>query len=154
MRGYEIEMSEEWSFEHTVECDVSREFAWRFWTNVDNWKLDSDVVSVELDGPFAVGAKGATQTKSSGRLEWRIAQLEPGRRAVLEFPAPGAVARFAYTFADVKERRTRMTQRVSLSGGKAAMYIDTVGRALEVGIPEGMLKLCEAMEVAERMSEK
>ena len=140
------DMSNAWAFEHTVECSVSREFAWKFWTNVDNWKLDSDVVSVELHGPFAAGAVGATQTKSSGRLEWRIAELEPGRRAVLEFSAPGAVARFAYAFEDMEGRRTRITQRVSLSGERASMYVDTVGQALEVGIPEGMRKLCQAME--------
>ncbi|HKV49369.1 MAG TPA: SRPBCC family protein [Candidatus Acidoferrales bacterium] len=140
-------MDDVWAFGHTVECDVSAEFAWKFWTNVENWKLDSDVVSVELQGPFAIGARGATQTKSSGRLEWRVADLGPGR-AVLEFPAPGAVARFAYTFEDAAGGRTRITQRVSLSGEKASMYVDTIAHALEAGIPEGMRKLCEAMEAA------
>jgi len=27
-------MDEAWVFEHTVECSVSMEFAWDFWTNV------------------------------------------------------------------------------------------------------------------------
>lgn len=142
-------MDDVWAFEHIIECGVSAEFAWEFWTNVENWELDSDVVSVELEGPFAMGAKGTTETKSSGRLEWRVAELRPGR-ALLEFPAPGVLARFAYTFEDVGRRRTRITQRVSLSGEKASMYVDTVGRALEAGIPEGMRKLCEAMEAARK----
>jgi hypothetical protein len=24
-------------FEHTIECQVGRDFAWKFWTNLDNW---------------------------------------------------------------------------------------------------------------------
>jgi len=152
-RGDQIPISEKWAFEHTVQCGVSAEFAWKFWTDVENWKLDSDVVSVELEGPFVGGARGATLTKSSGRLEWHVAELGP-RRAVLEFPAPGAVARFVYSFEDVDDgRRTRITQRVSLSGEKASMYVDTIGRALEMGIPEGMRKLCGAMEAAARTIE-
>ncbi|MGH9574670.1 MAG: hypothetical protein ACRD40_14215 [Candidatus Acidiferrales bacterium] len=147
-------MDDVWVFEHTIECGVSAEFAWGFWTNVENWKLDSDVVSVEIQGPFATGARGATQTKSFGRLDWHVAELGL-RRAVLEFPAQGALARFSYSFQDVDDgRRTRITQRVSLSGEKATAFIDTIGRALEMGIPEGMRKFCGAMEAAARATEK
>jgi hypothetical protein len=142
-------MGEEWTFEHTVECSVSKEFAWNFWTNVSNWTLDADIISVQLEGPFAVGVTGVTQTKSSGRIEWRVAELQPGR-AVLEFPAPGAVARFVFTFEDV-EGRTRIRQQVGLAGEEASAYVETVGRALQTGIPAGMRKLCKAMEAAARM---
>ena len=142
-------MGEEWTFEHTVECSVSKEFAWNFWTNVSNWTLDADIISVQLAGPFAVAVTGVTQTKSSGRIEWRVAELQPGR-AVLEFPAPGAVARFVFTFEDV-EGRTRIRQQVELAGEEASAYVATVGRALQTGIPAGMRKLCKAMEAAARM---
>ena len=39
----------------TVDCEVTVEFAWDFWTNVKNWILDPDVEAVEIDGPFAPG---------------------------------------------------------------------------------------------------
>ena len=35
-------MDEAWAFEHSVECPVTTEFAWRFWTDVNNWRLDTD----------------------------------------------------------------------------------------------------------------
>ena len=57
-----------WSFEHSLECRVSVESAWRFWTDVRNWALDADVASVEIDGPFAAGALGVTMSKSAGRI--------------------------------------------------------------------------------------
>ena len=143
-------MEEEWTFEHTIECSVSSEFAWDFWTNVSNWALDADLDSVEIQGPFVAGAQGVTQSKSSGRIEWRVAELQPGR-AVLEFPAPGAVARFIWTFEDA-EGKARITQRVSLAGEGVSAYVDTICRGLQAGIPGGMRKLCKAMEAAARTS--
>jgi len=64
-------MDEMWAFSHSVKCPVTREFAWRFWTNVSNWRLDADVEAVELNGPFAAGSQGVTLMRSSGRIEWR-----------------------------------------------------------------------------------
>lgn len=140
-----------WVFEHAIESGVSVQFAWNFWTNVRNWLLDADVVSIEIDGEFAAGTNGVTHSKSSGKINWRIIEVVEPRKAVLEIPAPGAVARFVWTFEDV-EGRTRITQQVSLSGEQAAMYADTVGRGLQAGIPSGMLRLCEAMQAAARTS--
>jgi hypothetical protein len=65
----------------------------------------------------------------------------------MEFPAPRAVAKFIWTFEDV-HGRARITQRASLTGEQASKYVDNVGRALQAGIPAGMRKLCEAMEIA------
>src|SRR5690348_9716243 len=97
-----------WTFEHSADCAVSVEFAWQFWTNVQNWTLDSDVESVELSGPFAEGTSGATISRSSGLIEWRIAEIGDGR-AVIEFPLAGAVGRCVWTFEDLAGH-TRMTQ--------------------------------------------
>jgi hypothetical protein len=135
-----------WTFEHSVECRVPLDFAWRYWTNVENWKLDADVVSVEIDGAFAAGARGMTVSKSSGPIEWRIAEAIPGR-AVIEFPLPGALGRFVWAFADLGGL-TRITQHCSLEGEQADGFAKAVGPSLEAGIPAGMLKLCETMEHA------
>ncbi len=58
-----------WKFEYSVECEAPRDFAWRFWTHVDNWKLDSDVDSVQLDGPFAAGSRGATKVRNGDSVD-------------------------------------------------------------------------------------
>ena len=133
-----------WTFEHSVDCAVTPDFAWNFWTNVSNWSLDADVDSIEIDGPFAAGARGFTNSKSSGRVDWRIAEVESGR-AVIEFPLPGAVGRFVWTFEDMGGR-TKITQRCTLDGEQADSYAKAVAPSLETGIPAGMRKLCETME--------
>jgi uncharacterized membrane protein len=135
-----------WSFEHSVECDAPAEFAWAYWTDVPNWRLDADVESVEIDGPFAAGARGRTRSKSSGVVEWRIVEAEP-RRAVIEAQLPGAALQFCWRFDDVAGR-TRMTQCCLLQGEQAGTFAEAAEAALKPGIPAGMRKLAESIERA------
>jgi hypothetical protein len=135
-----------WTFEHSVVCHAPVEFAWSFWTNVNNWVLDADVAGVELDGPFAPGTKGVTLSKSSGRIDWRIVDVQPGR-AILEFPAPGALATFVWTFEPVGAH-ARITQRASLTGEQAPSLVRSFAPSLEAGMPIGMQKMCDAIEAA------
>ena len=109
-----------WTFEFSVDCAVPAEFAWQFWTDVKNWASDSDVESIEIDGPFAQGARGVTNSKTAGRIEWRIAEVQPGR-AVIEFPLAGALGRFVWTFERGPEA-TRITQHCTLHGEQADAY--------------------------------
>jgi hypothetical protein len=138
-----------WTFEYSVDCGVAPEFAWNFWTNVQNWVLDADVESIEIDGPFCAGARGVTNSKSSGRVEWRIVEVQTGK-AVIEFPLAGAVGRFVWTFHNLGAS-TRITQFCTLDGAQADTYAKAFGPGLEAGIPAGMRKLCETMENMARM---
>ena len=139
-------MAEPWSFEHSVECPVPVSFAWQFWTTVDNWRLDADVESVELQGPFAAGSLGATVSQRSGRVEWRIAAVE-GTSAVIEFPAGTAVGRCQWSFTDLGGR-TRIRQRMSVAGEGAESLGAQIGPMFEANIPAGMRKLCESIAAA------
>jgi hypothetical protein len=140
-----------WTYEHSVDCEVPVQFAWDFWTNVKNWVLDADVESVVIDGPFAEGARGLTNSRSSGPIEWRLVEVRVGR-AVIEFPLPGAVGQCVWTFADAA-RCTRITQRWTLRGEQADTYSKAIAAGLEAGIPAGMKKLCNAMEKVARVDE-
>ena len=83
--------------------------------------------SIEIEGPFALGTRGVTNSKSSGRIEWRIAEVLPGR-AVIEFPLAGAVGRFVWTYESIGDR-TRITQRCTLEGVQAETYANLVAPA-------------------------
>lgn len=138
-----------WRFEFSIDCAVTRDFAWSFWTDVRNWAMDADVESVTLNGPFLAGAAGHTISRSSGPIEWRIAEVQPLFRAVLEFPAQGAMGTFIWTFQD-SPTGTTISQEASLSGPEAHRYSESFGPVLEQGIPAGMQKLREAMVQAAR----
>jgi hypothetical protein len=137
-----------WTFEHTVECPVDKKIAWQFWTNVDNWAVvDPAVEAVTLHGAFAAGTTGTTKPRDMESVNWLLAEVQAGERAVIEIVAPGVSARFHMTFADTESGGTRITQRVSIERERADEYT-AFGEELEMGIPHGMQRLAEAIEQA------
>jgi hypothetical protein len=136
-----------WTFEHSVECNVDRDFAWQFWTNVSNWPLvDSSVESATLDGPFQSGAQGSTKPRGGEAVQWQLEDVHAGRSAVVVIHLSDAVLRFAWRFEDRGVRSVRMTQRVSIESQQAEQYISTAASELEKGMPAGMKRLADAME--------
>jgi polyketide cyclase/dehydrase/lipid transport protein len=136
-----------WTFEHSVECNVDRDFAWQFWTNVSNWPLvDSSVESATLDGPFQSGAQGTTKPRGGEAVHWQLEHVHAGRSAVVVIHLSGAALRFAWRFEDRGVRSVRMTQRVNIEGERAQDYISTAAPELERGMPAGMRRLADAME--------
>ena len=132
-------------FEHSIECQIGRDFAWKFWTNIDNWAVvDPAVEWAKLDGPFIVGTKGMTKPRGADANEWKLVEVEEGKRAVIEWAAPGATMRFHWSFADLPGGGVRMTQKITLEGERAAEYEEGM-KLLEKGVPFGMEKLAETM---------
>lgn len=132
-------------FQHSVDAPVSRQAAWQFWTNVDNWTLDSDIEWVRLEGRFRPGSQGTTKTKSSAMVQWRIAEVIEGESAVIEIATPGAEARFAWKFEELPETKTRLTQQITFSGAQTDDFARQMGTEFEQRIREGMQKLANAM---------
>jgi hypothetical protein len=137
-----------WTFEHAVECAVDKQFAWQFWTHVENWPVvDPAVESVTLDGAFAAGSVGITKPVNMEPVNWKLAEVDDGESAVVEIAAPGATARFQWRFADAGGGNTRITQRASIEGEGADNYAE-FAKALEMGIPPGMQRLADAITQA------
>ncbi|HYY58570.1 MAG TPA: SRPBCC family protein [Pyrinomonadaceae bacterium] len=134
-----------YEFEHSIECPVSRDFAWQFWSNVENWAaVDPAVESVELSGPFVAGTKGTTKPRGLAPTEWELIEAQDGRRAVIGLAVPGAVLRFLWTFEDTACGGTLITQRVTLGGERAGDYAAGM-KELEKGVPEGMRSLAQGI---------
>jgi hypothetical protein len=134
-----------WKFEHSVECHVGREFAWKFWSNVDNWAdIDPAIESVTIDGPFVAGAKGITKPPGQEPIHWVLADVADGRRAVVEISLPGALSRFYWLFEDATDGSTRITQTAVVDGERAGDYAEGAAM-LENGIPQGMEKLAQGI---------
>jgi hypothetical protein len=137
-----------YTFTHSIECPVSRDFAWRFWSNVENWPtVDPAVESVTLDGLFAAGTKGKTKPRGLAQTEWTLIEVQHGSSAAIEMSLPGAVLRFFWAFEETDSGGARLTQRVTLEGELVDDYRDGL-KGLEEGIPAGMRNLKEAMERA------
>jgi hypothetical protein len=131
-----------WEAEHSEEADASPDFAWRYWTNVANW--DDPPAQFELDGPFAVGARGLTRIPGQEPIHWIIREVTPGEAAIIEILLDGAALAIEWKFAELAEGRTRLTQRVVLHGEKADAYLEHA-KLFAANMPNGMKKMASAM---------
>ncbi|HEX8088118.1 MAG TPA: SRPBCC family protein [Blastocatellia bacterium] len=105
-----------WEFEHSVEMTPSRDFVWRFWTDVNNWAFDTSIEWVRLEGPFASGTVGVTKSPGIEPVRWVLKKVDAGKQAIIEMALADATLRFHWRFEDVTAGGTRITQRVTLTG--------------------------------------
>jgi len=134
-----------WEFQYSIECNATHKFAWRFWTNIANW--NDPPAKFDLDGPFEIGAR-LTTTLPGQTLYSVIRDLQPEREAAIEMQLSDAVLSFHWKFEKLGESRTRITQRLVLSGANAKSFVAQAS-AMEASVPEGMKKVAAAIERAQ-----
>jgi hypothetical protein len=131
---------------HVVQVDVPPADAWRYWIHVENWAVDAAIAHVRLDGPFRVGARGETVLRGGSEVvRWSVVEVVDGRRAVVEIPAGGLVARFTWRFDPLPRARTRLTQEITVHGPDSGADA-AAAAALAQTVPAGMARLAAAME--------
>ncbi len=135
-----------WEFQHSVECNASRQFAWSYWTNIANW--NDPPASFHLDGPFEVGSRLTTILPDQ---TWHsiIRHVEADREATIEMQLPDAILSAYWTFQSLSADRSRITQRLVLSGANAKSLVPQAS-ILEKTAPEGMKALVAAIERSSR----
>jgi hypothetical protein len=136
--------------EYSVEAEVSREFAWRYRTDIANW--NDPPARFLLDGPFVAGSRGTTVLPGQEPLHWNIRQAQPPMSFVLDMELDRAVLTFEWHFDELPAQRTRMTQRIVLAGENAAAYADQIKAGFSPSLAEGMRRIAANMAAAERRS--
>jgi hypothetical protein len=133
--------------EHSVDAEVSLAFAWKWRTNIENW--DDPPAQFQLDGPFAKGSWGTTRFPGQGPIRWQIRDVRPGASFIIEMLLDRAALSFEWLFDAVSPHRTRITQRIVLSGDNAAGYADQVRVGFGSTLPDGMERIAAALVRAE-----
>ena len=107
-----------WEWKQSVIANAGRQTVWEFISKIDNLaRVEGDAVeSMTLDGPFQAGARGTTKMRGQEPTHWRLAEVEPPERAVYEMELPGAVLRFHWTYEELTDGRTRLSQHIVLDG--------------------------------------
>ena len=129
--------------EHSVEAQVSAASAWNFWTDVKNW--DDPPAQFALEGPFAEGSQGTTVLPGQPPLRWCVRHVRSERSATIEMELDRATLGFEWHFEAVADHRTKLTQRLVLSGENALAYIEQVRAGFEPNLPGGMMRIATAM---------
>ena len=129
--------------EYAVDAAVTRAFAWNWRTDIKNW--DDPPAQFELDGPFATGSSGTTRLPGQEPIRWQIRDVRPGASFIIDMPLDRAVLSFEWLFDAVANRRTRITQRIVLSGDNATAYADQVRAGFASTLPDGMKRIADAL---------
>ena len=132
--------------EHSVEVQVSLDFAWRFRTDVATW--NDPPARFALDGRFADGAAGTTNLPNQWPLTWHVRDVRIAEAFTIEMELEGAVLRAEWTFAEVAHNCTRMTQRLVLAGPNAASYREQVQSGFGPTLADGMNRIAMQMVAA------
>lgn len=136
-----------WQLEHSVEADASAGFVWSFWTDVTNW--DDPPAQFVLAGPFAVGSRGTTLLPGQEPRHWTIREVRAGKSFVIETLLDRATLSFEWRFDAVSDRKTRLTQRIVLSGDNAAHYVAAVQAGFGPTLSQGMNRIAGLLARAE-----
>ena len=138
--------------EYAVEAEVTPVFAWQFRTNVSNW--NDPPAQFALDGPFEAGSRGTTKLPGQETLHWRICDVRHGESFVTELQLDRATLTFEWYFDGVSEDRTKLTQRIVLSGENAGAYAGQVEAGFGPNLPGGMERIAAEMVAAQNRSNR
>jgi uncharacterized protein YndB with AHSA1/START domain len=134
-----------WELKHSVIANAPRQTVWEFVSDIGNLaRVEGDAVeSMTLDGPFQAGTRGATKIRGQEPTHWRLAEVEPPERVTYEMELSGAVVRFAWTYEELADGRTRMSQHIVLEGPGAEAYVPPMEQHLAPNAVQGMERLAE-----------
>jgi hypothetical protein len=76
--------------------------------------------------------------------------VNPGVSFTTEMQLDGATLRFRWSFETLSPRRTKLTQRITLSGDNAPAYAAQVEAGFGATLADGMRRIAAEMESAER----
>jgi hypothetical protein len=138
-------MSMPWELKHSVIANAPRQAVWEFVSQIDNLaRVEGDAVeSMTLDGPFQAGTRGTTKMRGQEPTHWRLVEVRPLERAVTEVELTEAVVRFAWTYEELTEGRTRMSQHIVLEGPGAEAYVPVMEQYFAPNVGQGLERLAE-----------
>jgi hypothetical protein len=131
-----------WKFGHSFDCNSPRELCWSYWTDISNW--DDPPAKFRLEGLFEDGTRITTELPGQ-ILVSVIRDVKVGRAATIEIDLPNALFSFHWRFDDLEGKRTRIGQRLVLSGEDASTFLDQA-KVMGENAREGLKKLVAAME--------
>jgi hypothetical protein len=134
-----------WELRHSVIADADRQTAWALVSDIDNLAhVEGDAVaSMTLDGPFQTGTRGTTKVRGQEPTHRRLSDVLPPQRATYEMELSGAVIRFAWTYEELDDGRTRLSRHIVPDGPGAAPYDPVMEQMVAPNLAKGMERLAE-----------
>jgi hypothetical protein len=102
----------------SLETAASPDAVWKTWSDTSTWpSWNPDIEAVTLDGGFASGTTGTMRTKSGGKHNIVLSEVQPSRGFTLtsDLPMPATKARFRCEVEPI-EGGSRISQAVTITG--------------------------------------
>jgi hypothetical protein len=74
---------------------------------------------------------------------WRLVEVEPPERTVTEIELNDAVVRITWTYEELPDGRTRLSQHMALEGPGAQAYVPVMEQHFAPNLGKGMERLAE-----------
>src|SRR3954451_3153937 len=129
-----------WELRHSVIANANRQAVWEFVSDIDNLaRFEGNAVeSMTLDGPFQAGARGTTKLRGQEPTHWRLVEVKPPERTVTELELAEAVVRFTWTYEELTDGRTCLSQHIELEGPGAEAYVPVMVEYFAPNVGKGM----------------
>jgi hypothetical protein len=101
-----------------LETAASPEAVWKTWSDTSTWSAwNPDIEEVNLSGAFASGTTGTMRTKSGGKHNIVLSEVQPNRGFTLtsDLPMPATKARFRCAI-EPTPGGSRVSQAVNITG--------------------------------------
>jgi len=136
-----------WETKHSVIADVDRSTAWAWHSNVDNWvRFEGNAVeSITLDGPFEAGTHITTKMPGQEPHSATLIVVEPPFHTLIEMQLVDALLHFDWTFEELADNRTGLTQHVVLDGPNGAAYLPLMEQHFAPNMAKGMERIAAEM---------
>lgn len=134
--------------EHTIVVNAGLPLVWAERTDVSTWH--DPPAEFRLDGPFVDGARGETLMTGQEPVRWQVRDVRAPDGYTVDVPVEGAIIAFEWAFAEIGPERTRVTQRISISGENAEAYAEHVRHNFGATIDDGMKRLGAQLEASAR----
>jgi polyketide cyclase/dehydrase/lipid transport protein len=113
------------------ETTAPPEHVWKLWSDPSTWPdWNPDVLSINLEGPFAAGTPGQMRTRAGGAHRIRLDSVEPGRAFQLTAAAlPLSPLSFRCEIAP-SGSGSRISQGVTINGPLAFVLSPLMGEKI------------------------
>ena len=140
----------EWLLEHAEVTPASLSFVWEYWTDVTYW--DDPPAEFLLEGPFESGVRGMTALPDSDPMHWTLRDVQHEKAYCIETDLSDAVLIWEWSFTSLPDGRTRLRQRIGVTGAGAEDAAAGVRQAFGPSLADGMRRVARLLAEASARS--
>lgn len=136
-----------WSTEATTDSTATPSAIWTLWSDPSTWNhWDEGIESCTVHGPFAPGTRGTLKPNDGPRVRFRLTEVKPESGFADVTRLPFTTLEFRHTIEPLPAGGVRITHRVRMRGLLVPLLSRTLGKSLEVGMPDTVRSLARMAE--------